>query len=372
MSKQVPYDRNQPYNQLPLLPPPDNNVITVEILQAVNKANKALAELKGYAKRLPNQSMLVNTIALREAKASTAIENIFTTDDDLYKALSGNDSGLEGNAKEVMRYREALWNGFYLINKSGDFNIDLMIKIYQEIKEMQDGIRPPQTETTIKKRGSGILGGTVIYTPPRGERVIQEKLDNLIIYLNDDKKYSYDPLIKLAVSHYQFEAIHPFRDGNGRAGRILSILLMIQKKLLDVPILYLSAYIIENKDDYYASLNNVTTLENWKGWILYMLRAIEETSVYTLKKINDIDNLFQKTYGLINRRLPHIHKETIEKIFEQPYISPKKLLGQDIKSINTAKKYLEQMEKSGIMVPKKFGKEIIYLNIDLFNLLSET
>lgn len=372
MSKQVPYDRNQPYNWLPLLPPPDEKIMTLEIYQAVNRANKALAELKGYAKKLPNQSMLVNTIALREAKASTAIENIFTTDDDLYKALSGNDSGLEGNAKEVMRYREALWNGFHLINKSGDFNVDLMIKIYQEIKEMEDGIRPPQTETTIKKRGSGILGGTVIYTPPRGERVIQEKLDNLITYLNDDKKYSYDPLIKLAVSHYQFEAIHPFRDGNGRAGRILSILLMIQKKLLDVPILYLSAYIIENKDDYYASLNNVTTLENWKGWVLYMLRAIEETSVYTLKKINDIDNLFQKTNGLINQRLPHIHKETIEKIFEQPYISPKKLLGHDIKSINTAKKYLEQMEKSGIMVPKKVGKEIIYLNIDLFNLLSET
>ena len=147
---------------------------------------------------------------------------------------------------------------------------------------------------------------------------------------------------------------------------------MIQKSLLDVPILYLSAYIIENKDDYYTSLNNVTTLRNWKDWILYMLKAVEETSVYTLNKINEIDNLFQKTYEFVNLKLPHIRKETIEKIFEQPYISPKKLLGQDIKSINTAKKYLEQMEKSGIMVPKKVGKEVIYLCIDLFNLLSET
>jgi Fic family protein len=372
MSNQIQYDRNEPYNHLPLLPPPDDKIVTIEILQAVNKANRALAELKGLAKRLPNQSMLVNTISLREAKASTEIENIFTTDDELYRALSGNDSGLKGNAKEVLRYRQALWKGFNDITEKGIFNIELMVKIYQEIKEIHDGIRPAQSETTIKKRGRGTLGGTVVYTPPRGEKVIQEKLDNLIDYLNNDIKFSYDPLIKLAVSHYQFEAIHPFRDGNGRSGRILSILLMIQKKLLDVPILYLSAFIIENKDDYYALLNNVTTLRKWEDWIIYMLKAVEETSIYTLNKINEIDNLFQKTNQFINLKLPHIRKETIEKIFEQPYISPKKLIGQGIKSINTAKKYLGQMEKLGIMVPKKVGKETIYLNIDLFNLLSET
>ncbi len=371
MSKQVPYDRNQPYNQLPLLPPPYEKVVTIEILQAVNKANKALAELKGLAKRLPNQAMLVNTIALREAKASTEIENIFTTDDELYIALSGNDIGLKGNAKEVLRYRQALWAGYQEIIANDEFNINSMVKIYQEIKEVQDGIRPPQTETIIKKRGSGILGSTVVYTPPRGEKVILEKLENLITYLNDDKNFNYDPLIKLAVSHYQFEAIHPFRDGNGRAGRILSILIMIQKKLLDVPILYLSAYIIENKDEYYTFLNNVTTRRNWKDWILYMLKAVEETSIYTIDKINGIDNLFQKTYSLVNLKLPHISKETIEMIFEQPYISPKKLLDKNIKSINTSKKYLGQLEKLGVMIPKKIGKEIIYLNIDLFNLLSE-
>lgn len=372
MSKQLTYDRNQPYNELPLLPPPDEKVITIEILQAAIGANKALAELKGLAKTLPNQAMLVNTISLREAKASTEIENIFTTDDELYKALSGEDDGLKGNAKEVMRYRQALWSGFNDINTNGGFSIDLMIKIYQEIKEVRDGIRPPQTETVIKKRGSGNLGGTVVYTPPRGERMIQEKLENLVSYLNDDKRYSYDPLIKLAVSHYQFEAIHPFRDGNGRAGRILSLLLMIQKNLLDVPILYLSAYIIEHKDDYYYLLNNVTTLRSWREWILYMLKAIEETSIYTLNKITEIDNLFQRTNELISQKLPHIRKETTEKIFEQPYISPKKILSYDIKSLNTAKKYLRQMEELGIMTSQKIGKEIIFLNIDLFNLLSET
>ena len=372
MSKQITYDRNQPYNELPLLPPPDEKVVTVEILQAAIGANKALAELKGLSKTLPNQAMLVNTISLREAKASTGIENIFTTDDELYKALSGEDDGLKGNAKEVLRYRQALWSGFNDIKTNGGFSIDIMIKIYQEIKEVGDGIRPPQTETTIKKRGSGNLRGTVVYTPPRGEKVIQQKLKNLVLYLNDDKKYSYDPLIKLAVSHYQFEAIHPFRDGNGRAGKILSLLMMIQKNLLDVPILYLSAYIIENKDDYYYLLNNVTTLRNWREWILYMLKAIKETSIYTLDKITEIDNLFHKTNEMISQKLPHIRKETVEKIFEQPYISPKKIMSHDIKSLNTAKKYLKQMEELGIMTSQKIGKEIIFLNIDLFNLLSET
>ena len=372
MSIQTPYDRNQPYNQLPLLPPPDDKVVTVEILQAVSNANRARAELKGLARKLPNQSMLVNTIALREAKASTEVENIFTTDEELYKALSGNDSGLNRNAKEVLRYRQALWKGYHDINENGEFGMDLMIKIYQEIKEAQDGIRPSQTETTIRKRGSGVLGGTVVYTPPRGEKVIKEKLENFISYLNDDREYSYDPLIKLAVSHYQFEAIHPFRDGNGRTGRILSILMIIQKKLLDVPVLYLSAYIIEHKDDYYALLNQVTTLKNWREWILYMLSAVEETSIFTINKINEIDSLFQKTYELVKLKFPHIRKEVIEKIFEQPYISPRRLIDQNTKSINTAKKYLGQLEGLGIMVSKKVGKEIIYLNIDLFNLLSET
>jgi len=372
MSKQLTYDRNQPYNELPILPPPDEQVITVEILKAAIGANKALAELKGLAKTLPNQAMLVNTISLREAKASTGIENIFTTDDELYKALSAEDATQKDNAKEVLRYRQALWSGYNDIKSNGAFTIDLLIKIYREIKEVNDGIRPPQTETTIKKRGSGNMGGTVIYTPPRGEKVIQEKLKNLVSYINNDKKYSYDPLIKLAVSHYQFEAIHPFRDGNGRTGRILSMLLAIQKNLLDVPILYLSAYIIENKDDYYYLLNRVTALKTWREWILYMLKAIEETSIYTIKKITEIDNLFHRTNELINRELPHIHKETVEKIFEQPYIGPKKLLSHDIKSLNTAKKYLRQMEELGIMTSKKIGKEIIFLNIDLFNLLSET
>ncbi len=373
MSKQIEsYDRNKPYNALPLLPPDEEVIETKEVLKALNNANKALAELKGIAKKLPNQSMLVNTIALREAKASTEIENIFTTDDELYKALTISEYGLKGNAKEVLRYRQALWKGYNDIIKNQVLTIDALIDIYQEIKQVNDGIRPPQTETVIVKRGTGMLTSEVVYTPPRGEQVIKQKLNNLIEYINDDSKYPYDPLLKIALSHYQFEAIHPFRDGNGRAGRILSILLMIQKKLLDVPILYLSAYIIKEKDEYYELLKNVTTQRKWNLWIIYMLRAIEETSKYTISKIEEIDRLFSRTTKLVNEKYPSIRKEFVEKLFEQPYISPKKLLDKNTKSLNTVKKYLKQLEDIGILIPEKIGKEVVYLNIDLYNILSES
>ncbi len=372
MSKQITYDRNTPYNNLPLLPPPDEKIITIEVLKALNMANKALAELKGLAKKLPNQAMLVNTIALREAKASTEIENIFTTDDELYKSLTLNSTDLKGNAKEVLFYRQALWAGFKYLKINSTFDIDILVSIYREIKQVNDGIRPSQTQTVIKKRGSGLLGEAVVYSPPRGTEIITDKLDNLLSYINDDLTYDFDPLIKLAISHYQFEAIHPFRDGNGRTGRILSILLMIQKGLLDLPILYLSAFIIREKDDYYNLLNSVTTHGNWKSWIKYILKAVEETSLYTINKIEEIDRLFDTTFKLISIKLPHIRKETVEIIFEQPYISPKSIMDKNIKSLNTAKKYLSQMEEIGIMSSTKIGKEIVYLNIDLFNLLSET
>jgi len=371
MSNLTPFDRNKPYNTLPVLSPPDKKIMTIEILKALNTANKALAELKGLAKKLPNQSMLVNTIAIREAKASTAIENISTTDDKLYKALSGNESSLEPSTKEVLRYRQALWEGYKTVTAKKTMTVDIMIKLYREIKMLKDGVRPPQTETVIMKRGSGLLGGSVIYTPPRGEKIIKEKLSNLVDYINDDKKYNYDPLLKMAIAHYQFEAIHPFRDGNGRTGRILNILLMVQKDLLEFPILYLSSYIIAHKEDYYENLNAVTSRKSWNKWILYMLAATEETAVYTIKKINEIDRLFEKTLTLVRKKYPSMKKEIIEKIFEQPYISPKALLTKDLKSLNTAKKYLIQLEKLKILAPEKIGKEVIYLNIDLFNLLSE-
>lgn len=366
------FDRTTPFNDLPFLPPSKDKVQTVEILNALNRASRALAELKGFAKKLPNQAVLVNTIALREAKASTAIENIITTDDALYQALSVSDSNLDSNAKEVLRYRQALWEGFAHVKKEGSISLEIILNLYRQIKQLNDGIRPAQAETVIKKYGTGPLGGTVMYTPPRGEKIIESKLENLLQYINDDDQFKDDPLIKIAISHYQFEAIHPFRDGNGRTGRILNTLIMIQKELLDEPILYLSAFIIENKKEYYELLNKVTTLGSWNDWILYMLRAIEETSLFTISKINEIDRLFIKTTELINKNFPKVRKETIEKIFEQPYVRPKKIIDSNIKSLNTAKKLLEDLRRLKVMSPKKIGKEIVYLNIDLFDLLSET
>ena len=367
-----PYDRNVPYNQLPLLPPGEDSFLNIRVLQSLNQANKALAELKGLAQKLPNQSMLVNTIALREAKASTGIENIFTTDDELYKALNDNARVVNPNTKEVIRYRQAIWTGYEFLVNDSEISIPLILNVYQQIKEVKDGIRPDQTETIIKKSGSGLLSQNIVYTPPRGTKVITQKLENLILYLNDDDRYPADPLIKMAVAHYQFEAIHPFRDGNGRTGRILNILYLIQKELIHTPIVYLSAYIIRNKEDYHELLNKVTARNNWTEWILYILKAVEETSIYTIQKVNAIDNLFQMTWELSQNKLPHLHKEVIEKIFEQPYISAKSLLSPSIKSLNTAKKYLQQLVDIKILVPEKVGKEVIYLNIDLFNFLSET
>lgn len=367
----VPFDRTIPFNTLPLLPPPPNQTETPEVLKALVKAGRALGELKGFANKLPNQSMLVNTIALREAKASTAIENIFTTDDALYKALSESDSNLDANAKEVLRYRQALWHGYTAIKNENKISIDLLTGLYREVKQAPDGIRPAQSETVIKKRGTGTLEGSIVYTPPRGEKIIEEKLNNLVDYLNNDTLYTSDPLLKLAISHYQFEAIHPFRDGNGRAGRILNMLVMIQKELLDVPILYLSAYIIEHKNEYYELLNKVSAQRSWQDWIIYMMKAVEETSNYTIQKINEIDRIFKNTSELINKNMPKTRKETIEKMFEQPYIRPKRLIDGNMKSLNTSKKFLEQVKDLKIVYPKKIGKEVFYINADLFELLSE-
>jgi len=179
------YDRNIPYNNLPLLPPEENKIATINVFKALNNANKALAELKGVAKMLPNQSMFVNTISLREAKASNEIENIFTTDDELYKSLTIKESDLKNGAKEVFFYRQALWAGYEKIKNTEKIDLDLIIKIYQQIVQINDGIRPPQTETVIMKRGSGLLGGSVVYTPPRGVEIIKEKLENLFEFINN-------------------------------------------------------------------------------------------------------------------------------------------------------------------------------------------
>ena len=366
------YDRNTPYNNLPPLPPETELYMDVEVGGKLVKASRRLAELKGLAATLPNQSIFVNTLALREAKASSAIENIFTTDDELYRSLSyQEDDYLEGPAKEILHYREALWKGFQDISKERNLTVDTIINIYREVKRTHDGFRPYQAEVVIKKRGWGSLVAETVYTPPRGKGVVEKKMADLTAFLNDDSSFPIDPLLKMALAHYQFEAIHPFRDGNGRTGRILCIIYMIQKRLLDLPILYLSAYILQHKDDYYFALGNVTGGRDWKQWILFMLEAVSQTSEYTIDKINRIRALMEKTEAVIRDNKLQISRLNVPKLFEQPYLRPRNLLSENLKSVNTAKKYLSQLESLGLLTKERVGKEFIWFNTELMDILTD-
>jgi len=365
-------DRNQPYNNIPLLPPSVAIENDIDVLKKLISASRALATANNIVLRLPNPSMLVNTIALQEAKTSTAIENIFTTEDELYKAVS--DTVQEDNAnvatKEVLRYREALWEGYGLINEKKTIDAESIISIFRQVKNSAGGFRSPQSQTTIKRGQSEFRAGEVIYTPPRGPGLIEKLMDNLLDYLNDDKKYPADPLLKMCVAHYQFEAIHPFQDGNGRTGRILNLLYLVNKGLLSQPTLYLSKYIIINKDDYYYNLGTVTQRGAWKDWVMYMLDAIESTSFLTEKLILEILSQMNATLDYGKSKLKWYNKEINEVIFSQPYLKPR-AIGALIErsSRTTLSKYMTDLVKAGILSPQKDGKEVYYLNDDLIRIL---
>ena len=352
----------KPYNKLPLLPP-DAEVETKKILKQTIVSNKILAELKGRADEIPNQSMLVNAITLQEAKDSSEIENIVTTQDTLYKAFSSNISSTDAQTKEVLRYRQALWEGYHDLDKR-PLSTNSFIKIVQTIKENDSGIRNAPG-TTIKSNNKAI------YTPPEGETKIRDLLKNMEDFIHTENDI--DHLIKLAIMHYQFEAIHPFFDGNGRTGRVINMLYIVEKRLLDTPILYLSKYIIENKNDYYTNLRNVTEESAWETWILFMLKGIEETAQYTLNKINTINLLMQETILYAKDKLPTrvYSKELIELLFEQPYCKVKYLVDRDIAKRQTAAEYLNELEKIGLLKSQKVGVEKLYLNIKLMEVLKK-
>jgi Fic family protein len=356
------YNPNKPYNELPLLPPSEE-VETKRILKQAIASNKILAELKGRADEIPNQSMLVNAITLQEAKDSSEIENIVTTQDTLYKAFSSNVSKTDAQTKEVLRYRQALWDGFNEL-KNRPLSTNSFIKIAQTIKENGSGIRN-SSGTVITSNNK------TIYTPPEGENTIRDLLKNLEAFIHADDDL--DCLIKLAIMHYQFEAIHPFFDGNGRTGRVLNMLYIVEKGLLDTPILYLSKYIIENKNDYYKNLRNVTENAMWESWILFMLKGIEETAHYTLNKINVINTLMHTTIGFAKENLPPrvYSKELIELLFEQPYCKVKYLVDKGIAKRQTAAEYLNELEKIGVLKSQKVGVENLYLNLKLFEVLKD-
>jgi len=366
-------DRNDPWNDLPELPIHEKLYRRLSVFEQLGKAKEALALLAGRSIAIPNPGVLINTITLQEAKDSSAIENIFTTDDELYQAFSDVRSELEatGPAKEVLRYREALWEGFQYLNDNGDFDRDYFIQLYQEIKEEGDGIRPPFARTYIRMGGSSPNAGKPIYTPPRGEGIVESKLDNLIRFLNDESIPPAEPLLKLAIAHYQFEVIHPFRDRNGRVGRIMNIHLLTHAGLLDQPILYLSRYIIQHKEEYYEALSGVSQRGDWESWLLYMLRAVESTARLTYQKVNDIietkEALLQVMQEKTSIRRP---EQLAEAIFSQPYIKVNHLVDNGIYAENTARNYLNKLAEIKMLQKRQLQGRHYYVNLELEQILS--
>jgi Fic family protein len=366
-------DRTNPWNDLPDLPIDPSLYRDIDVYEQLGRAKEALALLAGRSIAIPNPAMLINSITLQEAKVSSEIENIFTTDDELYQAVS--DARIDGEAsgptKEVVRYREALWEGYHYLDEHANFDRDYFVRLYQMITESGDGIRPPFARTFIRMGGTGPNAGKPAYTPPRGKEIVESKLDNLIGFLNDDRSNPDDVLLKMCIAHYQFEAIHPFRDGNGRAGRIMNLHIITRSGLLDLPILYLSRYILEHKDEYYEYLAGVSQRAGWKEWFLYMLQAVEWTSRLTLRKVNDIiaskDEILQVLKEETSVRRP---VDLTEVIFTQPYTKVNHLTGRGIYAENTARNYLNELADKQILEKREIRGKHYYINPALVEILS--
>jgi len=358
--------QNTPDFKLEALPPPREKVETIEILRQTNKSTAALAELKGIAKTIPNQAMLINAIVLQEAKDSSEIENIITTQDELYKALTVNKSKISAETKEVVNYRKAIFQGFDIAKKQGFIRVNDIVSIQQELVDNTAGIR--STPGTVLKNDKT---GEIVYTPPQDKAEILDLLTNFINHFNQlDNDLS--PLINLAVLHYQFESIHPFYDGNGRTGRILNILYLILNELIDVPILYLSSYIIENKPEYYRLLNRTNRDGKWEEWIMFMLKAVESTSKDTILRITNIKKQLDKTIIKVQMESPKIYrKELVELLFEQPYSKIDFVVDKLNVERKAASRYLKELENIGIVESQKVGREILYINKGLIEILKQ-
>jgi len=359
------FNPGKPYNDLPLLPP-KAELETPAILKGAINANRALAELKGLVNVIPNQDILINTLILNEAKDSSEIENIITTRDELYQAFSAANKNISPATKEVIRYREALWSGYTHLKQKSILTLNTILNAHATLVGNDAGIRK-QPGTKLQNDSTG----EIIYTPPEHVDVIRAKLQNLFEYLHSEKE-EVDPLIRMAVIHYQFEAIHPFYDGNGRAGRILNVLYLIEKGLLDLPVLYLSSYIIQNKTEYYERLLDITRNDSWESWIKYMLEAVEVTSLETIGKVHAIRELFDHTIEQVKDRLPKIYsKELVEVLFHQPYCKIKFLEEHGIAKRQAAAEYLKSLEELGLLESKKVGKELLYLNKALYDIFKK-
>ncbi len=350
-----------------LLPLPlDWDVETKTVLKSLPSAHAALAELKGIASTMPNQSILINTLGLQEAKDSSAIENIITTHDDLYKSELNLDSYKSLNAKEVQNYIAATKTGFDLISKTGLLTNRIVLKIQEVLEGNKAGFRK-LPGTTLKNTSTG----EIIYTPPQDPEEIKDLMTNLEKFINDKESSDFDPLVKMAIIHYQFESIHPFYDGNGRTGRIINILYLIQEKLQDLPILYLSNYIIKNKSDYYRLLQEVRTKNNWEEWLLFMIKAVDQTSRETIDLIIKIRELMMNYKRTLRDNYKFYSQDLLNNLFKHPYTKIE-FIQRDLNvSRITAANYLNQLADDKLLTKKKLGTANYYINDPLFKLLSE-
>ncbi len=357
----APWNPNRPYNQLPPLPPP-GELETHAVLKACIEARTALAELKQAAELIPNQTMLVNTIPLLEAKDSSEIENIVTTTDKLFQHAQG-DAMADPATKEALRYRSALHKGFRSL-KTRALSTTTAVEICRTLKGADMDIRRTPGTQLMNDRSA-----KVVYTPPEGETLLRDLLANWERFLHNAEDL--DPLVRMAVGHYQFEAIHPFTDGNGRTGRVINILYLIQEGLLQIPILYLSRHIIANKTDYYRLLLQVTQHQTWEPWVLYMLKAVEDTSRWTTAKIAAIRALSDHTSEHVRQHLPKIYtRELVDVIFEQPYCRIANLVDKGIAKRQAASRYLKELAALGVLHEMAFGKEKLFIHPKLMRLLT--
>jgi Fic family protein len=350
---------------LPLHELPARRFASPAVLARLNAATRQLAELKGVASSIPNQGILINTLGLQEAKDSSAIENIVTTHDELFREAFDEDLSA-GPAKEVARYRQALQTGFRLVTESGLLTTNHVLAVQAELEQNRAGFR--KLPGTVLRAD----GGEVVYTPPQDPADIVRLMTDLERFVNDDALFEADPLVKMALIHHQFESIHPFYDGNGRTGRILCVLYLVKQRLLDIPVLYLSRYIVRTKAEYYRLLQAVRVEDAWEAWAIYMLTAVEETARQGLATIHAIKGALLDTKHRIRERHRFYSQDLINNLFLHPYTKID-FLKEDLGvSRLTATKYLDLLAADGVLEKRKIGRSNYYINTRLYAILTGT
>jgi len=345
--------------------PLNKDIESKKVLKKLASAHRALAELKGIISSIPNENILINTLGLQEAKDSSAIENIITTHDDIFKAELNLDGFKSLNAKEVQNYISALKKGFGLITKNKILTNNDIIVIQSELEKNNAGFRKVPG-TALKNATTG----EIVYTPPQDYKTILDLMTNLEQYINDSKISEFDTLVKMAIIHYQFESIHPFYDGNGRTGRIINVLYLVMNNLLNLPVLYLSRYIIENKADYYKLLQEVRETDNWENWVLYMLDSIEQISKETIVLIGKIKDLIFEYKNLLRDNYKFYSQDLLNNLFKHPYTKIEFIENDLGVSRITASKYLNLLAKDGVLKKEKLGTGNYYINVKLIKILT--